>query len=105
MKQTARRALEASRVAPYLWASCPEKLTSQKQAYLDLLRVLQLRSEYVDSELHGKSLRLVDASFRFYLLNFSTAAFRQTSNASNASDVPILHLQKRCRTSTSVTPH
>ncbi|CAA7262208.1 unnamed protein product [Cyclocybe aegerita] len=49
--QSARKTLEAAKVLPYPWATCPEKLAPHKVIYLELLRMLQNNQRRVDSKL------------------------------------------------------
>ncbi|KAF9529131.1 hypothetical protein CPB83DRAFT_853283 [Crepidotus variabilis] len=54
LTEAARKTLESAKIVPYQWASCPEKLAPHKQAYLELLKVLQFNTEYIDPHLQGR---------------------------------------------------
>ncbi|KIM41853.1 hypothetical protein M413DRAFT_445065 [Hebeloma cylindrosporum] len=56
--ELARKTLESARVLPYLWASCPERLVPHKNAYINLLRMLQSNERYVDTQ-SQKRLRIL----------------------------------------------
>ncbi|PPQ80349.1 hypothetical protein CVT25_003632 [Psilocybe cyanescens] len=48
--ELARKALESSGIVLFLWASCPSKLVAHKAAYIDILRMLQAKQRYVDTD-------------------------------------------------------
>jgi len=54
LAETARKTLESAGVVPYLWASCPERLTPHKRVYVQLLRLLHSNERDIAPQLRKR---------------------------------------------------
>ena len=94
MLQLARKTLEGAGIILYSFASCPETFVAYKEAYIDLLKMLQANCGQENIELRGiTTLFTLDRCRTDLFPNLSTS--RTDSSPAHAFDLKFLYSEER----------